>query len=327
MAYQAALNGLERDEILDRLSSPEIDEQLHQRFIAHLGQSGASQSVIAKKLGRSTAAVSQYVHRKFQGNLAEMERDVAAMLRREEELEFVSGPADFVITEPSKLMWEVLQYCDEKKRMGAIQAPSGTGKTEACKAYKRKNPKTVLVSADITTRNPSAILRMIAAHIGVNRYLSISDLLGKVIDRLKNSDRLVIMDEGHFLRWEAVEVLRKIYDSAQVGIVLVGQERFFQEMTGKNPRSYLYDQIHSRIAIHRQAFPINKKDSLAIAATFVKGLDKDSLEFLYQRAKGAGRFRYMTNLLDVAIQMSKENGNCDINVPLLQEAERYLVGQ
>lgn len=326
MGAEAALNGLERNEILGRLSSTEMDDSLHRRFMLYVDQGGVSQSVIAKKIGRSTAAVSQYMNRKFVGNLAEMERDIAAMLRREEDLEFVSGPAVFIATEPSKLMWEVLQFCDTKQKMGAVLAPSGTGKTETCKEYKRKNRNSVMVTADITTRSPAAILRLIGAHIGITKSLSIPDLLHKVIDRLRESNRLVIVDEAHFLRWEACEILRKIHDCARVGVVYVGQERLYEQMKGGDPRSYLFDQIYSRIAIKRDRFTVNKKDAAAIAGTVVRGLDKDCLDYLYQRARGKGRFRYLTNLLDVATEICKQYGK-QIDVPLLHEAERFLVGE
>jgi DNA transposition AAA+ family ATPase len=160
---------------------------------------------------------------------------------------------------------------------------------------------------------------------GVGRKCSVSEYLQALIERLKNSNRLLIIDDAHFLNWEAFELVRKLHDCAGIGVVYVGQERLYEQMRGTNGKAYLFDQIYSRIAMKRDRFSIIKKDVQAIAESNCPGLDKDSIDFLYSRAKGQGRYRYITNLLRVAI-MIQEQHKTDLSIATLQEAERFLLG-
>jgi DNA transposition AAA+ family ATPase len=301
------------------------DEDLHRRFVLWKEQSGTSLNGIAQKIDRSTAAISQYINMKYMGDIAELEKDIANLLRREEDLQFVTGAREFCNTTPAKLIWEVLQYCDAKKKMGVALAPSGTGKTETCKEYKRQNRATIFVTADITTRAPAAILRRIVQQTGgTGRRYSTSEFLHAMIDRLKGSQRLLIIDDAHFLKWESFELVRKVYDCAGIGVVYVGQERLYEQMKGTDRNSYLFDQIYSRIAIRRDNFLIYKNDVKAVVSIMCKGLDKECIDYLYQKAKGKGRFRLVENIIDVAMEMNKQYQK-PINMQLLQEADRFLI--
>jgi len=302
------------------------DENLHDRFCLWKDQSGRSLKGIAGMINRSTAAVSQYVNRIYAGNIQEVEKDIKNLLEREEDLQFVSGPKEFVTTNASTLIWEVLQFCDQKQKMGAALAPSGTGKTETCKEYKRVNRATVFVTADITTKTPSKILRRMIEQVGgVGRKNSVSDYLHALIERLKGTNRLLIIDDAHFLSWEAFELVRKLHDCACLGIVYVGQERLYEQMKGTEGRAYLFDQIYSRIAIKRDKFRTSKKDTRAIVDSRCPGLDGECIDFLAARAKGQGRYRYVTNLLDVAMMINEQYGT-PLGLPLLMEAEKFLLG-
>jgi len=302
------------------------NEELHARFLLWRDQSGQSISNIARKMNSSTARVSQYINKIYPGNVEELEKDALSLLRREEDLEFVTGPQVFCKTKASTLIWEVLQYCDQKQKMGAALAPSGTGKTETCKEYKRQNRATIFVTADVTTKTPSQILRRIIEQVGgVGQKSSTSEFLQALIERLKGTNRLIIIDDAHFLSWEAFELIRKIHDCARIGIVYTGQERLYEQMKGAEGRAYLFDQIYSRIAIKRDKFQILKKDAQEIVQSLCPELDKECIDFLYRRAKGKGRYRAMTNLLDVAMEIHKQF-KTSLGVPLLQEAERFLIG-
>ncbi len=320
MTAEAALK-----EGLKEVEGKGYNEVLHDRFILWRDQQGHSLNRIAIMLGRSVAGVSQYMNRKYKGNISAIERDIVNLLKREEDLEFVTGPAIFCSTTPSTLIWEVLQFCDKKEKMGVAVAPSGTGKTETCKEYKRRNRASIYITADISTRCLAPVLRLVARHSGgpVSGH-TISDLLHSTIDRLKGSHRLLMIDDAHFLSWEAFEVVRKIHDCAGIGVVYVGQERLYDQMKGADKKAYLFDQIFSRIAIKREVPRPTKKDVRIIADTVCPGLNKECIDFLFNKVRGKGRFRVMTNLIDVAIEIHKEYGE-PLNVELLRQAEQFLM--
>ena len=218
MAVEAVLK-----ENLTERSSQNYNQPLHERFILWKDESGKSLSRIAVMVNRSTAAISQYCNKKYDGDIVELEKDIASLLQREENLEFVTGPRDFCSTTIAIQMWEVHQFCDLRVKMGVIPKASGLGGTETAKEYVRRNRATALVTADVSTRRPGAILNRIVAHVGgVPQRQSISSMLHSLISKLRGSRRLIIVDDAHFLSWEAFEVCRKLYDCAAVGVVYVG---------------------------------------------------------------------------------------------------------
>ncbi|MFA5754173.1 MAG: AAA family ATPase [Patescibacteria group bacterium] len=303
------------------------DEDLHARFVLWKDQSGKSLKVIAGMINRSTAAISQYINKIYPGNVVELEKDLANLLDRSEDLQFVSGTKNFVSTNASILIWEVLQFCDKTQQMGAALAPSGTGKTETCREYKRKNRATVYVTADIATKTASQVMRRVIEHVGgVGRRNSVSEYLQALIERLRGTNRLLIIDDAHFLSWEAFELIRKLHDCAGIGVVYVGQERLYEQMKGTEGRAYLFDQIYSRIAIKRDKFSILKNDVKAVATSHFSDLPNNCIDFLFSRAKGKGRYRYITNLLRVSGMMVEQH-NTEMSVELLQEAEQFLLGE
>ena len=303
-----------------------VTDVLHRDFVLWKEQSGKAVSVIANMLNRSPTAVSQYLNKKYAGNVVAIEKDIQNLLLRHNNLEFAAGNTrGFCNTHASTLIWEVLEYCDGKCKMGVALAPSGTGKSTACIEYKRQNRMSILVTAHIRTRTDGAIIRLIAKQaLGGVTGRSISDTLDRVVDRLTASKRLLIIDDAHFLSWEAYEIVRKLHDCAGVGVVYVGQERLYEQMRGASNKAYLYDQIYSRIAIKRSNFAIRKKDVRMITDTICPGLDKACIDFLYQQARGKGRLRVVDNLLDMAMQIHKEF-NRPLDAGLLREAERLLM--
>jgi len=323
-ALKQDLSGNKGDEKEHLKAIGKYDEDLHHRFILWKDQAGHSLKTIATMLSRSTAAVSQYINLKFEGNLAEFEKDVASLLHREENLEFTAAPETFISTNPAVLIWELLQYCDRHQYMGVAVGESGMGKTTTCIEYKKQNRSTLLVTADITTRSVGSILYILNQKIGKAHISTNVKLLHTMIDQLKNSRRLIIIDDAHFLFWEAFEAVRKIHDCGRVGIALVGQERLYEQMKGNTNKAYLYDQVFSRIAAKRDNLRVAKPDMRPITELFCRGLDKECINYLYEQAQRRGHFRKVRMILELATEMHKEfNSPVDIN--LLRQANEFLM--
>lgn len=317
----------EFNEDLNDVLSSGYDEDLHREFVSFKNSSGISIQKIGLKIKKSAATISQYISKKYPGDVKGLESLLATFLHREKGIEEAGGSTEvFCSTSSSILMWEVLQFCDYKKKMGVILAPSGSGKTRTCEEYKDKNPASILITADPANRTPAQILRLMMKDTGIGKASSIGQMLYDVVDKIKGSNRLIIIDDAHFLTWEAYEAVRKIYDYAKVGIIYSGQERLYEQMRGQAQRAYLYDQIYSRIAIKRDKFKVLKKDATAIVNAVCPGLTADCLDFLYTKAQGKGRYRAMMNLLDVCSMMNEQYGKV-IDITCLNDAERFLMGE
>lgn len=328
MKTQTALKEALKDDLLPvkEVDSAEYDDALHERFLLWRDHSGNSNRRIAGMLARSEAAISLYINKKYIGDLPKLERDITTLLRREEDYEFVTRPRVFCNTLPAKLVWEVLQFCDKGCEMGLVVGPAGIGKTQTCNEYKRVNTKTVLVTADIATRSVGSILRMIAKRVGGTPHGvgSNSALLHAIIAKMRHSRRLIIIDEAHFLTWEAFEVVRKVHDCAETGIVYVGMERTYDQMRGLDNKAMLYDQIYSRISIKRNDIRIEREDVKTISDSIHPGLGKECIDYLFKKAQGKGKFRTVQKLLQVAETMRVELKR-PIDVEVLKIADQFLM--
>lgn len=295
------------------------DEDLHERFVRWMERSGTSLRQLAPALRRSYTSISNYMNHKYEGDLARLEKDIHALLRRKEEPWFNTKADGFCRISTSRLVWEALQYCQEKGEMGAVIGPSGVSKTRTAEEYHKRKSGTTLLTAGPTKRSYSSILRAIANGIGSSSGgISSDDLLSIIIDRVRNTDTLLIIDEAHFLTWEAFETARAIYDQAGIGICYLGMPKLYTQMKGR--KSYLWDQIFSRISISRSVSRIEKEDVKLIADSIHPGLTKGCLNFLYEVAKEPGKLRVMTKLLKRAIEFHKTE-KIPITLDLLKKME------
>jgi hypothetical protein len=309
--------------VIKRSLTKVYNADLHKRFLLWMEESGVTAKRIAGMVNRSAAAVTSYIDQSYQGDLAAIERDVARLLKQKENTDFSASASSFVKTSVAVAIFELLFFCYQRAKFGVIFAPSGIGKTEPLRQFKKTNDGVLLASANISTRFPGTVLRLIARHSGgIPRQNSISDLLSTLCDRLKRSYRLLIIDEAHFLKWESLEAIRSIYDISGVGVILCGQERLYSQMVGTEGSGFLYDQLFSRIAIRRCNFKVKKNDVRALAEVRYPNIGEDCVEYLYQVARGKGHFRIMLSVLDIALELHEGYRN-PLDIKLLQEAARF----
>ena len=309
-----------------RIAQSEYDEELHERFVRWMEQSGTSLAKAGRMISRSTALVSQYINKVYPGNISEVEKDIETLLRREEDLELTMRSPSFCSTSASILIWEVLEYCDQRHRMGVVIAESGSGKSETAKEYQRQNRATMIVTANATTKTLGATMRLLTEHVGGRpKTNTIDDMLNKVLNRLKGSGRLIIIDDAHFIPWAGLEVIRKLYDCAGVGVVYLGQEELYHQMTGNTNKARLFDQIYSRIAVKRDRVYVDRDDvRMIIESLYPRGLGKDEMNYLYRKAREKGHLRNVTFMLEMFADIKKEQPDMT-DIEALMAAEKFLM--
>jgi DNA transposition AAA+ family ATPase len=149
-------------------------------------------------------------------------------------------------------------------------------------------------------------------------------LLDSIIWTAERAKKFLIVDDGHFLCWESFECIRTIHDLGGVGVAYLGQERLYDQMRGGARTGFLYDQILSRLAVRRTISHVTRDDAKQIAEGICPELDKASIDFLYSKAQGQGRFRTMVHILDLAVKEASEHGEA-VDVHLLRDAAAFLM--
>jgi len=222
-----------------------------------------SQVAVALSLGISTAVISQYLAGVYKGDVAGIDRQVEGFLRlRQERRETGRRAAVFAPTSVSAKIMETARFCHVEGELGVCVGPSGLGKTTALKRYLVENSEAALIEADLGFTS-SDMLREILLAIGApSDSYSLHALMSEIQKRLAGSGRLIIIDEAEHLPWKALDLVRRINDKCDVGVLLCGLPRLVANLRNLN-RDFEY--IRNRIGIYAQIKPLLLKDTEAIA--------------------------------------------------------------
>jgi DNA transposition AAA+ family ATPase len=271
------------------------NDGLYRQFQGWRNAQGVSVKQAATMLNRSELQVEAYLNFNFQGDIASFERDLKNLLRLKDQRIFVSQD-HFLELSPSREILQVFEFCKTHKMMGSCTGVAGTSKTATAKAYARKNPGTILVTADLARRSVSSIVQLLSGLQSCGSWgAHTSDLIERLIERLRYSEELLIIDEAHFLDWQGFEMIRTVWDRAQCGVVYLGGPILYSEM--KKRRGYQFDQILSRLAMRKSLDKILYSDVELLADSLYPGLKKDCLTFLFEKGLENGRFRTIAYLL------------------------------
>lgn len=162
----------------------------------------------------------------------------------------------FVQTKTARDILTVARLVRENQTMGLVFGPTGIGKTRCALALHETFIGSVLITVIWGMHHPKGLTAGIAEQIGVrhtsgtqNREYEHLTQLERVIKRLKDSNRLLIVDEAHKLKDPAVELLREIHDATGCPILLLATK----ELHDRIQRSADPDrgQIYSRFDIIR----------------------------------------------------------------------------
>lgn len=259
---------------------------LLEQFEKHLKETGRSQRFVARATNVSEERLSAWRHQKYTGNVGKIEAAVKVYLDREKQKVAVGRKrTPFIMTTVARRLIEVAQACRIDEVIGVATAPAGHGKTYGLHEVARRFPESLLIEADqgYTAFALFGMLhKLLCSHTGKE---SLHDMVENVIDRLKNSGRLIIVDEAENLPTKALDLLRRVHDKAGVGILLVGLPRLEANLRGHRGE---FAQLHSRVGIYAKLGEITKEDAHELVESMIPGTNGRS-EQMYKVAKKNAR--------------------------------------
>lgn len=206
---------------------------------------------------------------------------------------------------------EIARKCHVKCKIGVIYGRAGLGKTTAIKEYVSNNSDTIFIEADLGY-TVKVLFRKIHKILGMNGVGLINEMHEDIIKKLSGTGRLIIIDEAEHLPYRALELLRRIYDKAGIGILLVGMPRLYHNLCGNRGD---YEQLYTRALYKISLEELKPEDVRAI----VEKAAPDSGELwkiFYEYCKGNARM--LSNLLENAIETARLS-----NKPITPELIKY----
>lgn len=284
-----------------------VNKALQQKLAEFKAKSGMNQTMLARGIGVSSASISMYLNDTYAakgGKYETIEPKIEAFLEVQESKaqreELVLG---FVSTKTTRRISEVMRDAHEAGDTVVIYGQAGLGKTQAVKNYCEKNPAAILIEA-----NPSftalVLMRKLAAAAKVSTVGSLNDLFESVSDRLRDSGRLIVVDEAENLPLRALEIIRRLHDDTGCGLVLSGMPRLVANLRGKHGELV---QLYSRVSVALNlgdSMPDEELEQIARAA--MPEADDETIAELVKHSNG--NTRRMSKLMRGAVRTANKNG-------------------
>ncbi|EOR6373340.1 AAA family ATPase [Escherichia coli] len=253
-----------------------------------MARRGYTQTHVARAIGRSSAVINQYLQGKYQGDITDIEERISAFVSREREKENNRRvKASFVTTGMAAKGLEALAYAHLECEISVLYGAAGLGKTMILREYAARNRDAILIEADpgYTART---LLEELCRQLGVKVRGNIHELINACVHELRDSGRLLMVDEAELLPYRALEVLRRLHDKAGVGIALAGMPRLLINLKGNRGE---FAQLYSRVALSLDlGDTLAQKDFIQIAAELMpEAAAPEICEALYTRSRGNAR--------------------------------------
>jgi len=293
-------------------------DTLQKRLTVYIDSTGSTQVSVAKAIGRSPSLINSWLKGKYEGDVTEIDKLVADFLSNAKE-QLESMEHGIIETSTYKAIHAYCTLVLQKRSMGMLTGDSGVGKTTALQAYAMKHPAVILIEADpgYTAR---ALFIDLCDALNLDTRGSLHDLFNRVVNKLRGSGRLVIIDEAEQLPYRALELIRRVNDKAKVGIALCGMPRLEKNLKG-DPTHYA--QLYRRLFIPRRVSGLTDFDIDALIIQEQPKVSKDTLSAL---RKACGRnARVLSFLLMWCSDIMGRNEMSELTPEIVFRASEMLV--
>lgn len=294
-----------------------MEEDIRQRLSAHMAESGASQNKVARALGISSSALSQWLSDTYKGDNTSVDARVADYLSAAAEEDGTAASLEeqgIVETGCYKSASKFCTLVSKNRMMGMLIGDAGAGKTTALRDYARKHPASILVEAD-PGYTPRVFFEELCSRLNISAPNTTHAKFTQAVDKLKNSGRLLMIDEAEWLPTETLEYVRRIHDKAGIGIVLCGLPRLERNVRG-NREQFL--QLSSRIQLVIRLKNLTQKDVEAYLESRFEKYSKDCADVLVEFS---GRnCRIMANICKLSAETMAFNGISELSREVLEKA-------
>lgn len=294
----------------------------------HIAEAGVSQAQIAKESGMTAGALSAYINNSYQGNIANLEAKLTAYFEKKavQAREFVEAPA-FIETATARQIFKTLEFAQIANCMATVYGMSGVGKTKAIQEFKKGRANVWLVTASPSRSSLSEILYEIALELGISDAPRRKGTLSRLIARkISGTEGLLIIDEADHLPYEALEELRIMQEEANIGLVLVGNDKVYTRMKGGISPSHEYARLWSRVAKNTSIQKTKQADTKAVAQAWGLSEDAEALKVMHSITETGGGLRILTQTLRLAAMVAKGSDKM-ITADLIIKSRQELLGK
>jgi DNA transposition AAA+ family ATPase len=295
-----------------------------------------SKAELALSMSYSRSAVSQYLNGKYNSDPAALEEKLEEFLKKASKDENVDTETNMesAFSVKNKIQFfeskdfvstiGICNACQENMALGIVVGKSGYGKTHALKRYANM-PRVAYIECDDTMACRD-LVEAIETALGMPR--SYGGTIWSRVNHIReffnvNQGYLIIIDEADKLinkyTQKKMEILRGIFDQADVGMVIAGEPRLEAEIKGNLVR------FANRMDFYYKLQGLTKEE----VKKYLEGYEIDELalnEFMSRACNTqTGCFRLLDRTLNNVIRILKESGSIKVTTKIINEASSMMM--
>ena len=251
-----------------------------------------SQVQVAKELDVSPSRLSGFLS----GTYAAPHTVISAV----EELAAISEQKKAAPKEPeyaettvNRMVTNAIRYAHLQGKLSVAYGDAGIGKTMAFRNYLEKNAMAVGITISPVYSSVAGVLEKLSEQMGVHERVARKQT-AEIINRLRGSGKVLVVDEAQHLTPRALDHLRCIADESGVGLCFIGNEEVYSKLKGGGDEKFA--QLFSRLGMkpHVLVSDITREDVRAVFGKYVT--EENALELLFRICRTAYGMRGAVNV-------------------------------
>jgi len=280
-------------------------DALRTKIRAEIEKYELSQTSIAKESGTDKTGASklnQWMKGSYPGDNRKIEQQLTqwllSRLEQIERLQEMPTAPDWVKMPTGGKIHNTLAYAQMSGVACCIVGGAGVGKSTTCDHYQKTHNNVWVVTASPSASTYPASLKRIAKAVGVRSAASrAADLEDEIIDRLKGTRGLLIIDEAQLLSLDALWGIKHLFDATKIGIAYVGSEQVYSNLMGR--KAEMNAPLFRRIS-KKQVLKKPVRDDVAALLNAWGLTDKASIDYCAKIADKPGALGMVTEALRMA---------------------------
>ncbi len=253
------------------------EDEARTLVLDYKSKTGKSQSLIATELGISGAQLSSFISGTYKAPHTIIPK-IASLMSVNAKKAIAPREPGFVETKVSKAVINAITYSHIQGKIAVVYGDAGVGKTMAINQYCKENNLAIKITISPSYASMSGVNELIADRLGVRERVS-RKIYAEIISKLKDSGRVIIIDEAQHLTVRTLNHLRCMADESGVGITLVGNDEVYTKLKGSGRADFA--QLFSRIGMRKQVLTntLSKED---IHSVFGMIEDEEAQDILFK---------------------------------------------
>ena len=237
------------DAVMNEVMEEQLDYQQAIEYLRdYIKRRGITQKEAGRELGVTDGVISGFLAGKYKTPHTMIPK-VQALIKMNKKKAVAPKAPDFAPTSISRVVQNAIAYAHLRGVISVVYGDAGVGKTSTVREYVKNDKLAMLITISPTFASITGVNELIASQLGVRERVS-RKITMEIVDRLKGSGRVLIVDEAQHLTVRALNHLRCLSDESGIGVALVGNEEVYSKLRGSGKADFA--QLFSRVGMRKQ---------------------------------------------------------------------------